>query len=226
MTTQNLKQQITLKRILIVAYVLSVLLIAGLAKADESAPVTKVQADNEQQLVFIEGYRANPCQKVPRPEVVKIDRESRKVFMKVSPSFAHSRICAQVMQGKFNLVVTMASLKIPENVPYELTFDNAATDVQPVEVVNKGMVDAFPFSSTDLAGILIQESDGFSVQTRNQKFNVVPSMMNLEDYAGQIVDVSGHQVNFDLMPVEGTLISNPNDELSKSLIVTGISSSN
>jgi hypothetical protein len=225
MITQSLKHQITLKRVLILAYVLSVLLIAGLSEASElpGIPVTKVQVDEMKQMIFVEGYRANPCQRVPRPEVASVDDNLRKIVMKIVPSVPQTMICAQVIGGDYDVLVNFASLKIPAGVPYEVTFENAADDVRPVQVVSKGMVDAFPYRPTDISGILVKNGNQFTIQTRGPKYKVVPSTLNLEDYAGRVVSVAGHRVQFNLMPVDD-ISQNQTGDLP--LVVTGIASSN
>jgi hypothetical protein len=227
MIASRIKRSITMKRVIIVTYVVSVLLIASLTKASETTvgPVTKVQFDQEQQLVFVEGYRSNPCQKVPRPQVVRVDRAGRKILMKVIAPSAGQQICAQVVEGRYEIVFGVANLKLPANVPYQLTFENAVEGVEPVGVVSNGMTEGFPFKSLDLSGILIPEQNGFSIQTRTQNFKIAPSQLNLEAHSGRIVDISGHKISFGL-PVESEITKvNETGELPNSLILTGISSS-
>src|SRR5690349_7841142 len=127
MIGQQLKRQVTLKRVIIIAYVLSVLLIAGLTEAAElpAIPVTKVQFDGARQVILVEGYRANPCQRLPAPQVVSVDSRTQKIVMKVVPSAYKNAICAQVISGPYDLVVQVSSLNLEPGLPYELTFVSA-----------------------------------------------------------------------------------------------------
>jgi hypothetical protein len=226
MITATLKRQVTLKRIIILAYVLSVLMIAGLTQASETASmaVTKVQADIGNQTILVEGYRSDACQKSPRPEVVTIDRANHTVVMRVVSKGTGFQFCTQQISGRYEIILSIASLKLPENVPFTLHFQNSQGAL-PIEIVSTGMMDGFPFSSVDLTGILIQEGDNFSIQTRSENLKVVPSSLDLSRFAGEIVEVSGHKVEFGLMPVD-ELNTNDNGELPKSLVVTGITSGN
>ncbi len=229
MIATTLKRQITLKRVVIIAYVMSVLLIAGLSQASDipAGPVTNVEVDNEQQLVRVEGMKNNSCHRVPKPKILKIDRIARKITMNVVSGGAANQFCTQVIEGKYGLVVSIASFKLPPNVRYQLSFVNAIETVRPVTVEYNGMVEGFPFSSVDMNGILIREQDGFLLRTRSQSFKVAPSHLNLEDHEGNVVDVAGHKINFGLFPVEGELTQvNETGELPQALILTGISSSN
>ncbi|HEX4926093.1 MAG TPA: hypothetical protein VFV50_18515 [Bdellovibrionales bacterium] len=227
MITASLKRQVTLKRIIIIAYVLSVLMIAGLTQASElsAMSVTKVQFDGNSQVILVEGFRGNACQRAPRPEVVSIDKRTRMVTMRIVSKGNGLSFCTQKVEGRYELVVGVASLRLPENVPFTLHFENSQ-NVAPIEVVSTGMADGFPFSSVDMTGILIQEADGFSIQTRSENFKVVPNdIIDLGKFAGEVVDVSGHKIEFGLMPVD-ELNESVNGELPQSLVVTGISSGN
>ncbi|MEQ1878841.1 MAG: hypothetical protein ABL958_19535, partial [Bdellovibrionia bacterium] len=63
------------------------------------------------------------------------------------------------------------------------------------------------------------------VQTRVGAFKVQQSLIDLMQYVGEVVDVSGHEMPFGLMPVdEFSRNVNDNGESPKSLMLTGISS--
>ncbi|MEQ1877185.1 MAG: hypothetical protein ABL958_11095, partial [Bdellovibrionia bacterium] len=200
MITATLKRQVTLKRIVIVAYVLTVLMIAGLARASETVAmaVTNVEVDTGSQAILVEGYRSNACQRRPKPEVVSMDSRSRRIVMKIAAQESDFGYCTQAVSGHYQVVVAIPNLKLPENVPFLVEFVNAQ-GIAPVEVTNLGMAEGFPFSTLDLTGIVIQEDNGFLVQTRVGAFKVQQSLIDLMQYVGEVVDVSGHEIPFGLM---------------------------
>ncbi len=224
MITATLKRQVTIKRIVIIAYVMTVLLIAGFARAadHEAMAVTKVEVDEANQVILVEGFRNNGCQRYVRPVLVNVDRRLRKVVMKIAAQVETSQICSQQVEGHFQLLVSVPNLKLDANVPYELEFLNSQ-GVTPVEVTYNGEAQVSSFSSVEMTGILIQEVNGFMIHTRKANFKIAPSFIDFSLHAGDEVDVSGHEIPFELMPVDGdNLNMTVNDDSPKSLVVTGI----
>lgn len=223
MITASLKRQLTLKRIIIVTYVLTVLMIAGMAGASETSAmaVTKVEVDAGNQVILVEGYRANACQRRPRPEIVAQDSRTRKIVLKIAAKESGNDYCAQ-MVGSYQVLISIPTLRLPENVPYEVEFLNSQGAV-PVTVTNNGMAEGSSFSTADLTGIMHRSESGFSVQTRVGEIKLQPSLIDLTQYVGGLVDISGHEVTFNLMVMSGEESNlNDNGESSRSFVLSGV----
>ncbi len=219
-----LAKKISMKHLFIVVYFITVMLVSGLSQAQQIpsvvAPVTYAQFIPSTQHVLIQGKLSNPCQLLPRAEVISIDHEKRSISVAVRAKMT-SEMCIAVLGKNYDILLDVGILGLHSGVEYKLIINKSST-IEPISVVASSDVHILPEGEKEilLKGQLILTSTGSLLKTGRGFHKLSSDSISLKQYANEKVVVTGIESHNSISP-----ISNSNIGLPKNFKVTGIASS-
>ncbi len=228
-----------IRAVLIFTYILVVLLISGLARA-EYAPVTKVEFNQSNFLLHIQGVFANSCQHHPQAKVVDVvhEQQADSVYIAVVTDQPAHQMCGQIVNGKYDLVMDVRSLNLPVGKKILLRFKGSENDSRTnfeTVIANDSVTPSA--ASFEKEGELVEthllgfgdKQPGYALVSADGSAVAIKTLVDLSGYVHQRVLISGLPLNMVVNPVSDTTDLNYelNKELSGNLsliFVTGISS--
>lgn len=114
------------KRILILAYIVGVLLISGLASASQGRGlVVDATLHKTTTMLSIYGVYSNPCQTDPKIRATSIDYQNNIVNLAIETTQT-SEICAEVLGDNFEIAYDLRQLPLKPGVIYNVKVSPAA----------------------------------------------------------------------------------------------------
>src|ERR1700733_8798860 len=116
-------------KIIILAYIMAVLFISGMVKADsfgaKGRGLIRSAEISSTGILDIDGVLTTPCQQRPSIAVDKIDEANRSLSLLVQTQVRNG-VCPDVLAKNFRIVFDMKSLPLRVGVTYNVTLENSS----------------------------------------------------------------------------------------------------
>lgn len=234
-----------IRQSLIFFYILAILLISGFAKASTQNTLPISSFELKQNLLHVQGYFTNSCQRSPRLHVAYVGSEGAKTYAYLEvlsdskPKLPYvyeyvDQICAPVKQGSYDIVVDVRTLALPEGTPIEMKFTNLHSSAPAAVIVQIPYhLAGYDQNMVQQAGVLQEVQHrgsiyNYMIVTASGKVEGVISPIELKEYVGSFVMVSGSPQlelqNNAIQFASYDTAASSEDSLGAPIILTSVSS--
>lgn len=205
-----------LKNTLIYIYIVTVLLLAGFARAS-TISIAEVDYNPSQMLLKISGQYIDGCNSKVAPQLSETQSLGEKIVaeIKLNP-VRTSDFCTQgfSFERQFDMVLDVRTLGLAAGFTYVLNI-SGTSGLHTLEIALPKNSSVGEFETTEHKGQVVALGDGSFALVKNQDdFVMLNSTIDLSKYNGQMVSISGIEFVHQVGPIVEVSAQDPLHETS------------
>jgi hypothetical protein len=218
-----------MKKILIFAYILAVLILSGMVKADTQDQAFVKNAEiTPSGILIVQGYLSNACHRNPKIMVQGVD-EAHKTLGVTIQSQVTDALCSGTPAKHYKMIFDLKTLPLKTGSDYNLNLENypSKTPLTYKSVSGDYNVDDYNADKKDFVGVLSPSgTEGFILENKGEVIPVIsPSMADeISKFQGE-VHITGYAINVGALNLANDLLalSSQNQALGQIIVPVSLS---